>query len=58
MKCDNCKYLELVQLYHLFGAMANCEHPDSKLDPETSKVEELNNCLLFENKAQRVPILQ
>lgn len=51
MKCDNCKFLEVIPMFHIYGTMANCEHPDSKLDPETSKEEELNGCLLFENKA-------
>lgn len=44
MKCSNCKFLEIIPLYHVFGKIANCSHPDSKLDPETSKEEDLNNC--------------
>lgn len=48
MKCNKCKFFEVIPMFHIYGNMTNCNHPDSKLDPETSKEEELNNCIYYE----------
>lgn len=50
-RCSYCKYLELIPLFHVFGVVANCEHPESKMDPETTPDAELENCELFEDRS-------